>query len=329
MLWSRTTMAEGLIGPDDEADAPTGTAASDPWQPRVERERALSFERGQAIQALHGARPAGGRRHGRGLRRLRSRARSPGRGEGAPREALGNGQGLVVVAPRGAGHGQAAAPERGRDLRRRDGQRARVHRHGAPRGRDGEDVAPVATSRLARDPRGLHRRGARPRGGARRGARAPRLQAPQRHDHARRAGARHGLRGGPAGRLRRRAGHDRDAERRRASSLPRGEPHAHGRARGDARVHGARAVPGRRAHRRAHRPVQLLRRAVRGALRRAALRQGRHQRASQPRRLGERPARASPEPRATVAPPRRAARVAAQARRAVALDARAAGGAVG
>ena len=49
MLWSQTTMAEGLIGRDDEADAPTGTAASDPWQPRVERERTLSFERGQAI----------------------------------------------------------------------------------------------------------------------------------------------------------------------------------------------------------------------------------------------------------------------------------------
>ena len=51
-------------------------------------------------------------------------------------------------------------------------------------------------------------------------------------------------------------------------------PHAHGRHDGHARVHGARAVL-RRGDGRADGPVQLLRVAVRGALRRAAVRAGR------------------------------------------------------
>jgi tetratricopeptide (TPR) repeat protein len=43
-------MGKGFIERGEEADAPTGTAASDPWQPRAESERpAMSFERGQAI----------------------------------------------------------------------------------------------------------------------------------------------------------------------------------------------------------------------------------------------------------------------------------------
>ncbi|HVU49299.1 MAG TPA: serine/threonine-protein kinase [Polyangia bacterium] len=40
-------MAKESIGPDDEADAPTGTAPSDPWKPR--ERQAMSFERGHAI----------------------------------------------------------------------------------------------------------------------------------------------------------------------------------------------------------------------------------------------------------------------------------------
>ena len=58
---------------------------------------------------------------------------------------------------------------------------------------------------------------------------------------------------------------------RELGQVPVDQAHADGRDAGHARLHGARAVRGR-ADRRAHRPVQLLRRALRGALRQAPVR---------------------------------------------------------
>ena len=153
---------------------------------------------------------------------------------------------------------------------------------------------------LARGAGGVRGGGARAGGSARARAGSPRLQARQRHDCRRRPGAGHGLRSGAAGRRanRRRArrtdrqgrngehGDRRPADEEdllstqaigankapRPDSGQRAERRAdqNRRRSGDTRLYVAGAVP-QRTHRRPHRSVQLLRRALRGALRRTAV----------------------------------------------------------
>ncbi len=123
----------------------------------------------------------------------------------------------------------------------------------------------------ARDPGCLHPGGARIGGGACGRPGASRLQAVERHDRRPRASAGARLRTGAPGRERRR--------QRRRAGVPAGgdgRAHAHRGNRRDAGVHGSRAVRRRRGGR-ADGSVQLLRGAVRGAVRGSAV-LGRHDR---------------------------------------------------
>ena len=103
-------------------------------------------------------------------------------------------------------------------------------------------------------------------------------------------------------------------------------PHANRRDDGNARVHGARAVL-RQGDRRAHRSVQLLRVALRVALRRAAVPGEEADRADRERRAGDDPRRAGGNEGAVLGAPDPAARAALGAGGAVPVDGGAARGA--
>ncbi len=206
-------------------------------------------------RALRGAGAGRPRRHGRGVRGLRSRARSQGRAQAAARR----------------GRSARGATGRGRLLREAKAI-ARlshpnvvvVHDVGTFDDRvfiamefvDGQTVGAVAGRAAARDRREiLDVFLAAARGLSRRARRRPgpsRLQAAERDGRARRRGAGHGLRPGPPGRRRERR--DPEGRRRRRRRRPHGDaarraralgrdPDPDRRAAGHAAVHGARAVP--------------------------------------------------------------------------------------
>jgi hypothetical protein len=226
--------------------------------------------------------------HGRGLRRARSAARSRRRDQAtAPRRWRDRRrQGCRARDPagapvaRGAGDGAAQSSQRGLDLRGRDRGRHRVSRDGARRRPDAEGLARRIA--LARgDPARHPRRRCRARRRARGGRDPPRLQARQRPPRQGRSRAGLRLRARP----RRRCGAGRAGRSPLVAELARVADHAERLARRHAGVHGTRAAR-RRAPRRAHRSVQLLCRALRGAVRRASVRQ-----------LRDRAARSSGPPR--------------------------------
>ena len=103
-------------------------------------------------------------------------------------------------------------------------------------------------------------------------------------------------------------------------------PHPHRRDDGNAGVHGARAVL-RQGDRRADRSVQLLRGALRGALRRAAVPGEEADRADRERRAGDHPRGAGRDEGSVLGAADPAARAAVGAGRAVPVDGGAAGGA--
>ena len=142
---------------------------------------------------------------------------------------------------------------------------------------------------------------------------------------------------GPDGRDRaprrrpRRPAHHAHAQHRtrrlaRPSQRSQPQPHALRRQHGNAGVHVARTIP-RRAHRRRDRPVQLLRRALRGAVRRAAVLGPHARRPGQERRRRFRAHGAGGLARARLDPRGAAARAGGEPGRALAVDDRAAGAA--
>ena len=219
--------------------------------------------------------------NGGGVSRVRRRARTARRDQGLASGGDGGalgGRDAGAAAARGAGDGEGVAPERRLGLRRRHVWQRRVHRDGV---RARHDPARVAVPDEASAPRArgdVHPGGARSRGRARRGDPPPRLQVRQRARG--RARAREGARlrprtarGAHGGGVRK----DRQDRAERDRGRPQGgavhADHSRGLDPGDSCVHGARADP-RGNGDGAQRPIRILCSALRGDLRRPAVRGG-------------------------------------------------------
>ncbi len=209
-------------------------------------------------------------RHGRGLSRHRSRARSPGRDQGPARRHALRGR-ARSAGPRGARTGTHPPPQRRAHLLHWRGRRSAVLRDGVSRRQDARRAARGGAAVDRRRARGDPRRRARAARGASLGVHAPRRQTVEPHDRRPRR------REGPRLRARRR---ERRPRRRRPGRTD--QPRRH------AALHGARASA-RRADRSARRHVRARRHAVSLDLGQAAVRRRDRRRAHHVARVGRAP----------------------------------------